>query len=67
MLKLENVKAKDIKLGDVVLISIMNYHGWEIVTSVEQRDNRFKIGTNNTSYAYYNSNYEFQVNRGDVE
>mgnify|MGYP003391910315 CR=1 FL=1 len=56
-----DVKAKDIKVGDMVGISICTYFGWERVSEVTpQQNGEVKISTG-FDYALYDPEKVFQV------
>jgi hypothetical protein len=62
-----DVKAKDIKVGDMVGISICTYFGWEIVSEVTpQPDGSIKIATG-VDYSLYHPDKDFQIKLPDTD
>ena len=58
-----DVKAKDIKVGDLLGISICTYFGWEKVSEVTpQPDGKIKIATG-IDYSLYHPDKDLQVKR----
>jgi len=55
------VKAKDIKVGDMIGVGIVNYHGWERVTRVKVTKHDVEVAT--IDYAHYDPEHVFQVKR----
>jgi hypothetical protein len=62
-----DVKAKDIKVGDMVGISICTYFGWERVSEVTPQPNgSIKIATG-VDYSLYHPDKDLQIKLPDTE
>jgi hypothetical protein len=62
-----DVKAKDIKVGDLLGISICTYFGWERVSEVTpQPDGKIKIATG-VDYSLYDPDQDRQIKLPDTD
>lgn len=62
-----DVKAKDIKVGDLLGISICTYFGWEKTSEVTtQPDGMIKIATG-VDYSLYHPDKDLQIKLPDTE
>ena len=62
-----NVKAMDIKVGDLIGVSICNYFGWETVEEVTpQQNGSIKISTG-PDYTLYSPDRHLQVKLPDSD
>jgi hypothetical protein len=62
-----DVKAQDIKVGDLLGISICTYFGWERVSEVTpQPDGKIKIATG-VDYSLYSPDQDLQIKLPDTD
>ena len=61
-----NTTAKEVRVGDEIGISIVNYHGWEKVTKVETRDDG-TIVISTCDCATYGPDEKVQIKRSDAK